>query len=106
MKIVEPLREGKIQDMVPTYFHMKIIDIGQLMHNTMVNIWRTTNTKINDTLEEFKLVKETLKTSNKELTNYFRAMLEPLAIVPVELAPKSTFDPTTKENKNLLVKLK
>jgi len=49
--------------------------------------------------------KATLKASNKELIDYIRAILGPLAIVWAGSATLSTFDPNAKENKNFLVKL-
>lgn len=37
------------------------------MHDSMVNIWKSTNEEIEDRLEELRAEKEVLKASNKEL---------------------------------------
>lgn len=67
------------------------------MHESMVNMWKSTNTKIEDRLEELRFEKEVLKASNKELIDYF--------IAELGSTPSSTFDPSVEENKNLFLKL-
>ena len=67
------------------------------MHDFMVNIWKSTNTKIEDKLEELRSKKEVLKVSNRELMDFIRAALGS--------TPSSTFEPSVEENKNLLLKL-
>ena len=84
---------------------MNTHNMGPPMHDTMVNVWKYTYVRIRDRLKELKLAKSTLKASNKEFTYYIRVILKPLSIILVGSATPSTFDPTTKENKNLLVKL-
>lgn len=71
----------------------------------MVNIWKSTNVRFKDRLEELKSAKETLKASNKELIDYIRAMLGRLGIVPVDSVSTSTFDLEAEENKKFLLKL-
>lgn len=51
------------------------------------------------------LAKATMKSSNKELTNYIRAMLKSLAVILAGSGTLSIFNPTTEEMKNLLVKI-
>ena len=52
-----------------------------------------------------KSAKEILKASNKELIDYIKEMLGPLAIVPANIISTTTFDPKEEESKNLLLEL-
>ena len=63
----------------------------------MVNIWKSTNEKIEDRLEKLRTKKEVPKTSTKELMDYIKTTLGSTST--------STFDPNAKDNKNLLLKL-
>jgi hypothetical protein len=63
----------------------------------MVNIWKTTNEKIEDRLKELKAEKEILKSSKKELIEYIRSTLGNTS--------SSRFEPNVEENKNFLLKL-
>lgn len=105
MEMDKPKKEDNIQDLSPSDFQMKTIERGPRMHNTIVNVWKSTIIRINDRLEELKIEKATLKTLNKELTNYIRVTLGPLSIVPVDSASIRKFDPKAWEDKNLLVNL-
>ena len=75
------------------------------MYDTMVNVWKYTNVRIEDRIKELKLAKAALNSYKQELTIYIREILRPLAIIPLGSATLSTFDPTTDERNNLLVKL-
>lgn len=105
MQIAEPQKEGRPKELAPSDFQIKTHDMGPPMHDTMLNVWKYSNVKIEDRLEELMQTKVTLKALNKEFTDYIKATLGHLTIVPVDSATPSTFDPTTKENKNFLVKL-
>lgn len=61
--------------------------------------------KIDDILEELMQTRAILNFSNKELTNYIREILKPLAIFPKDGATPNTFYPSIGGNKNLLIKL-
>ena len=63
----------------------------------MVNIWKSTNVKIEDKLEELRTEKEVLKASNKELMDFIKATLGSIST--------RTFNPSVEENKNLFLKL-
>lgn len=73
------------------------MDLGVLVHDSMVNIWKTTNEWIEDRLEVLQVDKEALKSSNKELVEYIKYSLGSTS--------SSQFDPNAEENKNLLLKL-
>ena len=95
MEISKPQKEGKFH--ATNDFQIKMVDFGILVHDSMVNIWKSTNKKIEDMLEELRAEKEMLKASNKELMDYIRSTLGSTST--------SAFDPNAKENKNLLMKL-
>lgn len=75
VEIVEPHKEGKFHELAPTDFHIRTIDMGVLVHDSMVNIWKSINVRIEEKLEELRTEKEALKASNKELMNYIKATL-------------------------------
>ena len=52
----------------------------------MVNIWKSTNVKIEDKLEELRLEKEVLTNLNKELMDFIRATFGSTSTI--------TFDPS------------
>ena len=38
-------------------FHIRMVDLGIHVHDSMVNIWKSTNEKIEDMLEELRAKK-------------------------------------------------
>ena len=72
------------------------MDFGIPVHDSMVNMWKSTNEKIEDKLEELRVEKEILKASNRGLVEYIKSTLG---------SSSSQFDPNAEENKNLLLKL-
>lgn len=97
MEIAEPQKEGKFHELTANDFQIKTVDIGILVHDSMINIWKSTNEKIEDRLEKLRVEKQVLKAANKELIDYIRVALGSTST--------STFDPSAEENKNLLLKL-
>ncbi len=89
--------EGKFHELTLYNFQIRTVDIGIPMHDFMVNIWKSTNEKIKDRLEELRVEKEVLKASNKEFMEYIKATLGSTST--------RMFDPSVEENKNLLLKL-
>lgn len=73
------------------------MDLGVPIHDSMVNIWKSTNECIEDRLEELRVEKEILKSTNNELVEYIKSALGSTSA--------SQFDPSAEENKNLLLKL-
>ena len=73
------------------------MDLGIPIHESMVNIWKSTNKKIEDKLEELRGEKEVLKASNRELMEYIRFSLWSTST--------NQFNVNVEENKNLLLKL-
>ncbi len=51
------------------------LDLGILVHDYMVNTCKSTNEKIEDKLEEFRVDKEILKASNRELVEFIKSAL-------------------------------
>ena len=52
------------------------MDLGIPIHDSMVNMWKSTNDKIEYKLEELREKKEILKASNRELVEYIRSTLK------------------------------
>lgn len=73
-----------------------MVDLGIPVHDSMVNIWKSTNEKIEDKLEEIRAEKEVLKASNREFMECIRSTLKSTS--------SRQFDPNVEENKNLLLK--
>lgn len=63
----------------------------------MENIWKSTNEKIEDRLEELRVEKETLKAFNRGLVEYIKSALGSTSL--------GQFDPNVEEKKNFLLKL-
>lgn len=97
VEIVELQKEGRFHELSKEDFQLKTLDLSILAHGSMVNMWKSTNEKIEGKLEELRAEKEILKASNKELVEYIRSVLENTSL--------SQFDPNVEENKNLLLKL-
>lgn len=97
MEIVEPQKEGKFHELTINEFQIRMVDIGIHIHDSMENIWKSTNEKIKDRLEELRVEIEVLKASNKELMDYIRSTLGSTSI--------GTFDPNVAVNKKFLLKL-
>ena len=91
MEIAEPQKECKFHELTVDDFQIRTIDHGILVHDSMVNIWKSTNEKIEDRLEKLRAEKEVLKALNKELMSYIRAALGSTST--------STFDRSAEENK-------
>lgn len=97
LEITQPQKEGNIDELAPSDFHIRIVDMGILVHDSMVSIQRSTNARIEDKLEELRKEKEALKASNKELMNCMKVVLGSTS--------SSSFDPSAEDNKNFLLKL-
>ena len=96
-EIVEPQKEGKFHELNTTNFLIEIVEIGILVHDSMINIQKSTNEKIEDRLEELRVEKEVLKASNKEWMQYMKVALGSTFT--------RTFYPSVEEKKNLFLKM-
>ena len=74
-----------------------MMDLGIPIHNSMVKIWKYTNEKIEDKLEDLRAEKEVMKALNREFMEYIRSIFR--------ITSSIQFDPNLEENKNLLPKL-
>lgn len=97
VEITEPQKEGKFHELSSYEFQIRIVDLGIHVHDSMVNMWKSTNEKIEDRLEDLRAEKEFLKASNKDLMEYINFLLGSTST--------SQFDLIAEENKNLLLKL-
>lgn len=97
MQITEPQKEGEFDELTANDFQIRTIDIGVLEHDFILNIWKSTNERIEGKLEELRAEKEVRKASNKELMNCIRTALGSTST--------STFNSNAEENKNFLLKL-
>ena len=76
---------------------IRTMDLGIPVHDSMVNMWKSSNEKIEDKLKEVRPKKEILKASNKELMDYIRSTLGSTS--------SSQFDLNAEENKYQLLML-
>ena len=97
VEIAKPQKEGKFYELSNDEFQIRIVDLSILVHDSMVNIWKSTNEKIEDKMEEIRAEKEILKASNRELVEYIRSTLRS--------TPSSKFFPNAEDRKNLLLML-
>lgn len=97
IEIAKPQNEGRFHELSKDNFQIKTLDLGILVHNSMVNMWNSTSEKIEDNLEELRAEKEIFKASNRELVEYIKYALRSTS--------SYQFDPNAEENKNLLLKL-
>ena len=74
-----------------------MVDLGVPVHDSMVNMWKSTNKKIENKLEELRVEKDVLKASNKELMEYIRSTLKSTS--------SSQFDRNVEDKKNLLLNM-
>lgn len=58
MEIAKPQKEGKFHELSASDLQIRMAYMGVLVHDSIVNIWKTTNEKIKDRLEELKAKKE------------------------------------------------
>lgn len=73
VEIVKPQKEGRFHEPSKDYFQNETLDLGILVHEFMVNMWKSTNEKIEEKLEELREKKEILKASNRELVEYIKS---------------------------------
>ena len=97
VEIAEPQNLGKLHELSKEDFWIRTIDLGNPVHDSIVKMWKSTNEKIKDKLEELRVEKEILKASNRELVDYIKSALGSTS--------SSQFDPNVEENKNLLLNL-
>ncbi len=74
-----------------------MVDLDILVHNSMLNMWKSNNEKIEDKLEELRVEKEIMKSSNRKFVGSIRFALGSTY--------SSQFDMNAKENKKILLKL-
>ena len=74
-----------------------MLDLGILVHDSMVNMWKSTSEKIENKLEELRVDKDIFKASNRELVENIKSILRSTY--------SNQFDPNIEENKNLLLNL-
>ena len=55
MEIEKPNKIGRIEDMMPEYFTLHLIDLGEARHDKNVGLWKSSNEVIEDQLENLKL---------------------------------------------------
>jgi hypothetical protein len=67
VEIVKCKNELIFHELAPNDLNIRMIDMGIPGHDSMVNIWKLTNIKIEDRLEELRSKKEVLKASNRKL---------------------------------------
>ena len=88
VEIAEPQNLGKLHELSKEDFWIRTIDLGNPVHDSIVKMWKSTNEKIKDKLEELRVEKEILKASNKELVDYINYVLRRTS--------SSQFDPNTR----------
>lgn len=54
METEEPQKEGKFHELTINEFQIRKVDIGIHVHDSMVNIWKYNNEKIEGRLEELR----------------------------------------------------
>ena len=96
VEIVEP-QKGGFHEILKDDLQIKPLDLGILVHDSMVNMWKSNNEKIEEKFKELRVEKEILKSSNRELVEYIKSALGSTS--------SSQFDPNVEEKKTLLLKL-
>ena len=95
VEIVKPQKEGRFHEPSKDYFHNETLDLGILVPESMVKMWKSTSDKIEDKLEELREDTEILKASYKEIIEYINFSLGSMS--------SSQFNSNAKENKKLLL---
>ena len=54
IEIAKPQKEGRFHELSKDDFQIRTLDLGILVHESMVNMWKSTNEKIEDKLEELR----------------------------------------------------
>jgi hypothetical protein len=102
VEVAKPVKEGRIEDLSSNDFELQSIDLGEMRHDTKVDLWKSTTIVIEEELEELKMAKVSLKAEVKELNTFIRQMVSSISGAPVAV---SSFDPSNAESQALLSKL-